>query len=102
MSEQAKSIRMDVLFNQMPDLHATDLHLKVDESRCSASTVTRRTKNEPLTERQMVALVEELLGRERMTELHDRGSVDLGTTSRRGASGSMSSCRRATSAWPPV
>ncbi len=79
MSEQTKTIRMDVLFNQMPELSASDLHLKVDNPPMfRIDGDLHRTKSEPLTERQMVALVEELLGHERMNELRERGSVDLG------------------------
>jgi len=79
MSKQANTIRLDVLFNQMPELEASDLHLKVGNPPIfRVDGELHRAKSEPLTERQMVALVEELLGNEKMAELHQKGSLDLG------------------------
>jgi len=79
MSERAKSIRLDVLFNQMPELEASDLHLKVGNPPIfRVDGELHRAKSDPLTDRQIVALVEELLGSERMAELYQVGSLDLG------------------------
>ncbi len=81
MAKQTKkeSIRLDAFFNQMPDLDASDLHLKADNPpifRVDGSL--HRAKSEALSAEQIESLVGELLGNEMMAELYEKGSVDLG------------------------
>ena len=57
-SEQQKSIQLDVLFNRMPELHATDLHLKVgNPPMYRVDGDLHRTKSEPLTDGIILKLV---------------------------------------------
>jgi len=79
MRETANKIRLDELFSRMPDLEASDLHLKVGNPPIfRINGVLAPAKAPPLTERQMISLVEEWLGKERVAELFDKGSLDLG------------------------
>ncbi len=85
MSDAPRAIKLDVLFNQMPDLGASDLHLKVGNSPIyRLAGELHRAKVEPLTEKQVYSLVEEWLGKERMAELHQKGSLDIGHDFSRG------------------
>ncbi len=77
--KQKENIRLDAFFNQMPDLGASDLHLKADNPplfRVDGSL--HRAKSEALSGDQIESLVGELLGSEMMAELFEKGSVDLG------------------------
>jgi twitching motility protein PilT len=79
MAEEARSRRIDELFKQMPDLGASDLHLKVGNPpifRVGGSLA--RAKADPLTEKQMLSLTEDWLGKERTAELFEKGSLDIG------------------------
>jgi twitching motility protein PilT len=79
MRDASGPFKIDVLFNRMPDLGATDLHLKAGNPPLyRLSGDLHRAKTEPLTERQMHALIEEWLGRERVNELFEKGSLDIG------------------------
>jgi len=85
MAEQAKTIRLDVLFNRMPDLKASDLHLKVGNPPIyRVRGQLQRTQSSALTDKQIESLVEEWLGREKMAELYEKGSLDLGHDFERG------------------
>ncbi|MHC4481569.1 MAG: type IV pilus twitching motility protein PilT [Planctomycetota bacterium] len=85
MSSEAKPVKLDVLFNQMPELGASDLHLKAGNPPIyRLAGELHRTKVEPLTEKQISSLVEEWLGNERMAELYREGSLDLGHNFGRG------------------
>jgi twitching motility protein PilT len=82
---EGKTIKLDVLFNQMPDLGASDLHLKVDNPPIyRIRGDLHRAKTDPLTDRQIYGLVEEWLGKERMAELYQKGSLDIGHAFSRG------------------
>lgn len=79
MADQKAPVKLNVLFNRMVELEASDLHLKVDNPPMFRVDGTlHRAKSEPLTDKQLRALVEELLGREKMTELYEKGSLDIG------------------------
>ncbi len=79
MAEQEKDVRLNVLFRRMLDLDASDLHVKEGNPPLyRVSGDLHRAKSEPLTDKQVRSLVEELLGRERMGELFEKGSLDLG------------------------
>jgi twitching motility protein PilT len=70
---------LDVLFNQMTELDASDLHLKPGNPPLyRVRGVLHRAKSEPLSAEQVESLVGELLGTDKMAELYERGSVDLG------------------------
>jgi twitching motility protein PilT len=74
-----KPVKLDVLFNRMPDLQASDLHLKAGNPPIyRIRSILQRTRGEALNDRQIYSLVEEWLGKERMTELYEKGSLDLG------------------------
>jgi twitching motility protein PilT len=82
---EGKAIKLDVLFNQMPDLGASDLHLKVGNPPIyRIRGDLHRAKTDPLTDRQIYGLVEEWLGKERMAELYQKGSLDIGHAFPRG------------------
>jgi len=79
MAQDSKHIRLDVLFNQMPELDASDLHLKAGNPPLyRVRGVLHRAKSEPLSAEQVESLVRELLGTDKMAELYERGSVDVG------------------------
>lgn len=79
MRDAARPVKLDVLFNQMPELGATDLHLKADNPPLyRLGGDLHRAKVEPLTAKQVQSLVEEWLGREKMAELNRKGSLDIG------------------------
>jgi len=79
MAGPARRTKLDALFNQMPDLEASDLHLKVGNPPIfRIDGELHRTKAEPLTESQLYSLVEEWLGKEKMRQLEERGSLDIG------------------------
>ena len=79
MRDKARPVKLDVLFNQMPDLGATDLHLKAGNPPLyRLAGDLHRAKVDALTDRQIQSLVEEWLGRERVAELYRKGSLDLG------------------------
>ncbi len=85
MAQDKKHIRLDVLFNQMLELDASDLHLKADNPPLyRVRGVLHRAKSEPLSAEQIESLVSELLGNETMADLYERGSVDLGRDVRDG------------------
>jgi twitching motility protein PilT len=85
MREEQRAIKLDVLFDQMPELEASDLHLKVGNPPIyRIKGDLHRTKTEPLTERQIYSLVEEWLGRDKVAELYQKGSLDLGHDFARG------------------
>jgi twitching motility protein PilT len=85
VSETQTQIKLDVLFNRMPDLEASDLHLKVGNPPIyRVRSKLQRTQGAPLTGKQIQSLVEEWLGREKMVELHEKGSLDLGHDFERG------------------
>jgi len=76
---EKRSIKLDLLFNQMPELNATDLHLKVGNPPIfRIQGELHRAKSEPLTQKHIYLLVEEWLGKEKMAELHEKGSLDIG------------------------
>ncbi len=79
MAEEERPIKLDVLFNQMPELGASDLHLKPGNPPIyRLSGELHRAKVDALTERQIRSLVEEWIGKSRMAELEEKGSLDLG------------------------
>lgn len=79
MADGPKPIRLDVFFNQMPELGASDLHMKVGNPPIyRMAGDLHRAKVEPLTEKQIFSLVEEWLGNEKMAELYQKGNLDLG------------------------
>ncbi len=79
MSNGTRAVKLDVLFGQMPDLGASDLHLKVGNPPVyRLAGDLHRAKVDPLTERQVYSLVEEWLGKERIAELYEKGSLDIG------------------------
>ena len=79
MADEPRIIKLDVLFRQMPDLGASDLHLKAGNPPIyRLAGDLHRAKVDPLTEKQISALVEEWIGHEHMAELQQRGSLDLG------------------------
>ena len=85
MAETEKGIKLDVLFNQLPELGASDLHLKAGNPPIyRIGGELHRAKMEPLTGKQIYSLVEEWLGHDRMTELYQKGSLDLGHTFAKG------------------
>ncbi len=79
MQDRSRPIKLNVLFNQLPDLEASDLHLKVGNPPIfRIRGELHRAKSDPLTQKQIYSLVEEWLGKEKMTELEERGSLDIG------------------------
>ena len=79
MATDQKNIKLDVLFGQMPELKASDLHLKVGNPPIfRVGGELHRAKSDPLTANQMETLVAELLGRERMSTFYEQGSLDIG------------------------
>ncbi len=85
MADEAQGIKLDLLFNRMPELQASDLHLKAGNPPIyRVRSNLQRTQGQPLTEKQVESLVEEWLGKERMAELHEKGSLDLGHDFQRG------------------
>jgi twitching motility protein PilT len=79
MADEPRALKLDVLFNQMPELGASDLHLKAGNPPIyRLAGDLHRAKVDPLTEKQISALVEEWVGPDRMEELRRRGSLDLG------------------------
>lgn len=85
MAEREKGAKLDVLFNQMPDLEASDLHLKPGNPPIyRLSGELHRAKMDPLTGKQIYSLVEEWLGHDRMAELYQKGSLDIGHSFSRG------------------
>ena len=79
MEEKVKRTKLDALFSQMPGLEASDLHLKVGNPPIfRLRTELHRAKTEPLTLKQISSLVEEWLGKEKMAELYEKGSLDIG------------------------
>ncbi len=79
MRDTTKSVKLDVLFNQMPDLGATDLHIKAGKPPMyRLAGDLHPAKVAPLTEQVIHALVEEWLGREKVTQLFEKGSLDIG------------------------
>ena len=62
MAEEQRRVKLDVLFSQMPDLGASDLHLKVGNPPIyRLGGDLHRAKVEALTEKQIASLVEECL-----------------------------------------
>jgi len=85
VTEATQQIKLDLLFNRMPDLQASDLHLKAGNPPVyRVRSRLQRTQGQALTARQVQSLVEEWLGRERMAELAEKGSLDLGHDFERG------------------
>ncbi|MGD2175895.1 MAG: PilT/PilU family type 4a pilus ATPase, partial [Candidatus Brocadiaceae bacterium] len=79
MAENGRELKLDVLFAQMPDLEASDLHLKPGNSPIyRVAGDLHRAKVNPLSEQQIESLVEEWIGKGRMAELREKGSLDLG------------------------
>jgi len=79
MEEKAKKLKIDELFGRMPGLDASDLHLKTDcPPVFRISGQLQRMKGAPLTDEQIVALVRQWLGEEKLRELREKGSLDVG------------------------
>ncbi len=63
MSDGTRAVKLDVLFGQMPDLGASDLHLKVGNPPVyRLAGDLHRAMVDPLSERQVFWLFEEWLG----------------------------------------
>jgi len=76
---KVKTGRINELFGRMPDLEASDLHMKVGKPpifRVRGSLIPSKLPD--LTEKQMLSLVEEWLGKDRTRELFEKGSLDIG------------------------
>ncbi|MFO8008392.1 MAG: PilT/PilU family type 4a pilus ATPase [Candidatus Brocadiia bacterium] len=79
MAEQSGKLGLDMLFRQMPGLGASDLHLKAGNPPIyRIDGLLHRTKADALSAEELEALVRELLGDERLEQLREEGSVDLG------------------------
>ncbi len=79
MADKKQRIRLDVFFEQMPDLSASDLHLKAGNPPIfRVDGALHRAKSEPLSADQIESLVAEMLGTEKMADLYEKGSLDLG------------------------
>jgi twitching motility protein PilT len=84
-NERRDMIRLDVLFAQMPELQASDLHLKAGNPPVfRIKGYLHRAKSEVLSGDHIESLVAELLGPERMADLHEGGSIDIGRDIRGG------------------
>jgi twitching motility protein PilT len=71
--------QIDVLFQQMERLKASDLHLKVGNPPIyRISGDLRKTKTEPITDERMENLVKPLLAEKDRERLDEKGSCDVG------------------------
>ena len=78
MKAKSQLPKIDELFRRMPELEASDLHLKVGNPPIyRVDGELRRTKATPLHEGQVEELVSDWLGPEALEKLRDRGNLDL-------------------------
>jgi len=78
MAKANDTPRLDDLFARMPELGASDLHMKEDSPPLfRIDGKLRRSKASPLTDEQLRALISELLNEKQMAELEERGNVDI-------------------------
>ena len=79
MVEENSRAHLDELFCRMPELGASDLHLKSgNPPMFRIEGQLRRAKSNPLSSEQIEKLVADWIGEKKVEKIHSEGSMDIG------------------------